>query len=514
MGWESPPMRTSVLLFLTVVSLALHASAQGKIWAYPYLQNVTPTSADLYWVSEDPRPLVLRLENQSVASQAVRAEALRFHSSEVERHPELAVSAPRFLHKVALRDLEPGREYRYQVDLSRGDEPFHSRFRTLPVGRQSFRFVAYSDSETEPESQGARVTWASPAEPGRRYLVDQTVGYRANLEAILASRPLAVVIAGDLVESGGEQRDWDEFWRMNTGPDGEHSLASQVPILPALGNHDYYGGPHGDKYALHAIMESSRRFFTYFHPTGSAEPQPYYSVALGPARLIVLDSCDGTPHETEADPNFHLHAAPREVAGIQADSRQTRWLEKELAESQKQDAFTFVVFHHCPYSSGPHGLPPGRGPGRDPQSGHPLRAWTPLFLKYGVDAVLTGHDEIWERSVVEGHEWIPGRGQVPHQIHFYDVGVGGDGLRAVQPGAENPFQRFLAERDAPERWENGVLVEGGRHYGHLEVTIEPEGEHGWTAVLEPVYLLPQRQADESWRFERRLYPDRVTLRAR
>lgn len=35
---------------------------------------------------------------------------------------------------------------------------------------------------------------------------------------------------------------------------------------------------------------------------------------------------------------------------------------------------------------------------RKPDSGYPVRSLTPVFMQYGVDAVFSGHDEMWERS--------------------------------------------------------------------------------------------------------------------
>lgn len=507
-------MRKPLLNLMLAFSLAGPALAEGKVWAYPYLQNVTSTSADVYWVSEDPRPLVLHLgDGRAFSSAAGRAEGLGFNLSEVKSSQQLAVAAPRFLHKVRVIGLAPGQTYSYRIELEPATDDFVSSLSTLPQGRQSYRFVAYSDSETEPESTGKPTAWPSHGDPNRVYLVDQTVGYRANLDTILERKPNAILIAGDLVESGGEQRDWDEFWKMNTNVDGAKSVASQIPIYPAIGNHEYYGGPNNGKYSLPAIIDASRRYFTYFHPTGTGSREDYYSVRLGPARLISLDSCDGTPHKTPADSNYYMNSAPKEVPGIQATSRQVAWLEKELAEAQKTDEFTFVFFHHCPYSSGPHGVPPGEGRGQDPQSGQPLRAWTPLFMKYGVDAVISGHDEMWERSTLQGTEVLPKGGTTPHTLQVYDVGIGGDGLRSSAGGGKNPYQKFLAETGAPEVWQNGVLVDGGRHYGHLEVNIVPDGDSGWTATLDPVYVFPIKDG-EGWRFERRLYNDKVVLRSR
>jgi hypothetical protein len=133
-------------------------------------------------------------------------------------------------------------------------------------------------------------------------------------------------------------------------------------------------------------------------------------------------------------------------------------------------------------------------------------------MRYGVDAVFAGHDEIWERSEVMGVEIKPDSSERPHRIHFYDVGTGGDGLRGPEHGLNNPNQEFLAHRDAPEIWQNGVLVDGGKHYGHLQVDVKPLADSSWQAVLEPVYVFPIFQNDTTYSgYERRLYDDIVTL---
>ena len=199
---------------------------------------------------------------------------------------------------------------------------------------------------------------------------------------------------------------------------------------------------------------------------------------------------------------------------MQPRSPQYRWLEQTLKAAQQRNGFTFVVAHHCPYSSGVHGLPPGRGGGLAPFSGLPLRALTPLFQRYGVDALFTGHDEMYERSAVPGHERLPDGTTREHLLQVYDVGVAGDGLRGPVEGAVNPHRAFLAHEDSPEQWKNGVLVDGGKHYGHLEVNVEPVGETAWRAQLDMVYLFPVMDADGAVRsFERRLYDDRIELTA-
>lgn len=504
---STDPLRRAFLTAL-IVGLCGTSCWAERLFAYPYLQRLTTDSAVIAWVSDSDTPRTLKLGSDTYQSEARPAPELEYNPEEQREFSQPEYLVPRYLHQVRIDGLQAGRRYRYAVELER---PFQAEFVSPKTGRTSYRFVAYSDSETEPESVGKPTSWPSSDDPKRVYLTDQDTGYRANLQLIRERQPQAVIIAGDLVESGGEQRDWDEFWRHNTNPDGAKSLASQIPILPAIGNHDSYGGPRNGKYERPAVKAARDKYFTYFQPTVPGQPREYHSVRLGPARLIFLDSCDGTPHKSAQDSNFHMEAAPALVPDFNPGSPQYLWLEKELAQAQKEDAFTFVVFHHCPYSSGPHAYPPGHGQGEDPQSGQPLLIWTPLFLRYGVDAAITGHDEIWERSTVEGEEVLPNGKKRAHILHVYDVGIGGDGLR--RPETDNPFRKFAADTGAPELWKDGVLVSGGRHYGHLEVNLEPVGRKGWKATLDPVYLFPIKDGD-GWKFERRLYPDTIVLLGR
>lgn len=66
------------------------------------------------------------------------------------------------------------------------------------------------------------------------------------------------------------------------------------------------------------------------------------------------------------------------------DPKQMQWFEKELAGSGSDWKIAF--FHHPPYASGMHG------------SDEILKSHLePLFLKYGVNVVFTGHEHFYER---------------------------------------------------------------------------------------------------------------------
>lgn len=475
-------------------SLAGSAASQYRVT--PYLQSVTAKAATVIWFSESANPGSLLVDSDAgseVTSAPRLACELDYHLAEF-RDFDAARSLP-YRHQVKLHGLEPGRSYR--IDVEQDGEARMLELRTPHASKA--RFVVYGDSETEPESTGAYAEWPAPGAGERRYPADQTRGYAANLAIIADSEPDFMAIAGDLVESGGEQRDWDEFWRHNA------ALAATVPIVPALGNHEYFAGP-GELggYGGAASQRALSKYESYF-----GWPN-YYLLNHGPIALIVLDANNGIPERSSMDTNWYLSDTAPEW---QEGSAQLAWLEQVLAEAQQDKAFTFVMFHPAPYSSGVHGRLPGVGETENFSSGRPLRMLTPLFLRYGVDAVFNGHDEMYEHSSVQGMEATTDGGQAAHSVHFFTIGTGGDGLRGPDPGLENPYGLFMAERDSPERYDgDGVLQSGGKHYGHLLVDVGRRDDGLWEANISPIYAFPLvNKQGKVQAFEQRVYDDVLIL---
>ena len=120
---------------------------------------------------------------------------------------------------------------------------------------------------------------------------------------------------------------------------------------------------------------------------------------------------------------------------------------------------------------------------------------------------------MYEHSLLSGIEVSSDGIERAHDIHFYDIGIGGDGLRGPVKDVTNPYRTFLAHSDSPEIYgEDGVLHDGGKHYGHLEVNVEQSSDGIWEARMDAVYVFPVLEADgQVVDFERRVYADTVTL---
>ena len=233
-------------LFLAAVMCAA-AAEKSEFRVPPYIQNPAPDAMTIVWFSELAQQghLIYRHASgtaSTIYTFPVRADALAYPEWEAVNFFSGSAPQPPYRHSVRLTGLTPDTEYSYTVE--QGVSRFTSTFRTAPSQDRAVRFIVYADSETEPESTGQRADWSDPASPdvARTYPIDQTLGYANNLKVIGSRSPDFVVVAGDLVQHGGEQRDWDEFWRHITHMDGSKSIASRVPFFASPGNHDYYEG--------------------------------------------------------------------------------------------------------------------------------------------------------------------------------------------------------------------------------------------------------------------------------
>lgn len=104
------------------------------------------------------------------------------------------------------------------------------------------------------------------------------------------------------------------------------------------------------------------------------------------------------------------------------DKKQVQWLENELSKDTSEWKVCF--FHHPPYSS-------AKKHGSDPQLREVVE---PIFIKYGVKVVLTGHDHVYERIK-------PQKG-----IYYFVSGAGGK-LRTGDIKSTSPLTDKSYDRD-------------------------------------------------------------------
>ncbi|MEQ7011093.1 metallophosphoesterase [Actinopolymorpha sp. B17G11] len=589
---RSTLVAASLAALILPVALAAPATGAGESQEHfrilPFLQSPSASEIRVTWFTENGEPGRLTISgpglNRNLTYDVAGELQPALAYTDAERSQQIPgleqgswlLGADSYKHTELIDGLRPGHRYEYTVQ--QGESTFQGRFETAPTADdwQHLRLIAMSDSETEPRGRVQKREWAPgavaddgdarpSAEPGSawdqvhgtttlsgtrvlRYPLTEDEGLRRNLAAVEQRSPDAVLFAGDLVQGGGYQPGWDEFFRHTAGPGGD--LLTSVPILPAFGNWESFGavnGGYGTPSDRTPVVRSRAKFHAYFDGPGNGTPQHqdnYYRVDYGPLTILTLDSNNGEPDDsaaryapeekltgrqftgpgTDTQENFtreeYESAGGTDLSDYNPGSQQWNWVERQLIDARANGQIVLVQFHHVPYSSGEHGLPMNHVL-TSGQGGTPMRVYHPLFEQYGVAAVISGHSEMFERSFVDSNG--DGLG-----VSYYDVGVSGDGLRGIRregasldsaPLGYNPFSQWTADQSEPERWAvvDGMpkLLAGGKHYGHLEINVNRlRGDRERTAQirLTPVHLFPVLDEDlDVARTERRTYHDGIVI---
>lgn len=507
----------------SIIGIAAFSSACfGQFRVSPYLLPADSTGAiRLTWFTDQDVPGKLAIwephttDTQYYTPAPVRAAELNYSAleeSERDSFPDMFRNAS-WKHSVVLKHLKPHVTYAYRV--IQGTAHYANQFTVAPEtgARTRIRFVAFADSETDPEGRHTQRPWVpgkqAPGSSGRpqgldNYLLTETAGFKANLGQIKQEKPDFIVLPGDIVQGGGYQRAWDEFFFHTAGKFDD--VLGQTLLLPAIGNWENFGARNGG-YDPQAVFQSRAKYKAYFPLPSNGHPDyqdTYYRVDYGPVTVITLDSSNGLPDSTDNDTNINISISTypgKDLPDISPGSDQWKWAEAQLKDAHDAGQLIFVQFHHIPYSSGGHILPL-TAENSSGQGGGPMRAYQPLFRKYGVVAVICGHNESLEHSLVDG-------------IHYWDVGIAGDGLGYslddVDPRRHNEYRQWVAHVDAPEHWRGRQLLSGGKHYGHLVVDVVPEGDRGYQVIMTPQYIFPVTDASgQVVSMETRVYDHVVT----
>lgn len=294
-------------------------------------------------------------------------------------------------HEVVLDGLAAGRVYPFYVETAQSSAlPPECRDAAVagvaddPDGPDDFwKYVQRRDAcrrvaqaiRSEP-----RDLRAAPADgPIRIAVVGDTraaagVGH-AVLDAVAADAPDLVVHTGDLVADAAED-DWQAFF------DAARPLLARAPLVPAFGERDR--GPWGDRFA---------QLFAVEPQSGAGHA---YAVDFGPVHVALLDTTRSVEEEAA-------------------------WLDADLGAAEARGArHLFVVLHWGPFSGGPAGGNRGA-----------LLSIVPVVRRHRVDAILSGHDRIYEHGVSDG-------------LDYFVSGGAGDGLDRAGAAPETVLARNVA----------------------------------------------------------------------
>jgi hypothetical protein len=286
--------------------------------------------------------------------------------------------------------------YRVHVALLHHDYWFDGFFYTSDNNMTSLTFYAFGDT------RDGGTEFAS---------VMNSMAF--DMDVNWEERGKLLIHTGDIVFNGPwhtyypSSQTWNThfFGRQCNNNGGDRSKAlwilARVPVLTTLGNHDFMWDGHSDKNSARFYMTNWPYWmYTYTNQITLEELCDnqdiivdesfiYYSFDYGPAHFISLDtySTDGNDQTFGLAPGHH----------------QVEWLENDLKNNNKPWTF---VFCHIPFYDG--------GGAYNHKA---IEGCEPLFQKYGVDAVLQGHQHCYVRINVD-------KG-TPNEIPYITLGGGG-----------------------------------------------------------------------------------------
>jgi hypothetical protein len=325
-------------------------------------------------------------------------------------------------NRVLLSSLSPGTTYHYSLSNDGIDWSSDRTFTTAVAGPSDFRFTAFGD-------QGVSTQSAAPM-----------------VSLIASLRPAFHLLAGDLAyatPSGLKLPDvtgfhpgfWTNYLNIN-GRTGSHS----IPWMASVGAHEVEPlGGHGYAGFVTRIPQG------YAESSGSPVVHAY---KYGNVAFIHLDGNEVSAQET--------------VNNGYTQGAQTTWLKRTLAHYRAAGSavdFIVVVVCCCCYST-------NRIHGSD---GGLRTVWGPLFDKYAVDLVISGHVHAYERTHPMRAGQLTRRVASGGTVHpategttYICVGGGGNGLYTTWYGTTGGGDRGSSTAPKVWEWSGGESASGGR----------------------------------------------------
>lgn len=226
-----------------------------------------------------------------------------------------------------------------------------------------------------------------------------------NPTATATPTPLVFAAIGDFGSTGPDESNvaalvtsWKPAFIITLG-DNNYPVGSADTIDANIGQ--YYHAYIGNYQGLYGSGSDINRFFPVpgNHDWQTPGIQPYLAYFTLPGNERYYDFTWGPVHF------FALDSDSREPDGVGASSVQAQWFQQAVAASTSP--WNLAYMHHAPYSSGHHGS----------------TAWAQWpYAAWGIDAVLAGHDHVYERLLVDGLLYFTnGLGGQPDRYWFPNV---------------------------------------------------------------------------------------------
>jgi hypothetical protein len=281
----------------------------------------------------------------------------------------------RYNYVCSFTGLQLGTEYRYRVRCN-GEVIAEGYFTTRQPRGRRVRFVAFGDN-----SHGD--------------ISDRAIAYQA-----YRVHPDFIMNAGDNVYVNGLDNEYSRYFfpvynADVPGPRLGAPLLRSVPFYTVMANHDVHAkDPETQRPCADFDADpDSLAYYTNFYFPLNGPPAPSQpTVTRGAAgRIEDFKRCAGPRFPGMANYSYdygdaHFLCLDSNVYVDPTDAALQHWIDADLAATDAR--WRFVVYHHPAFNVGAAHY----------REQH-MRALCPLFEKYGVDFVLSGHEHNYQRTV-------------------------------------------------------------------------------------------------------------------
>lgn len=335
---------------------------------------------------------------------------------------------------------------RAEVPAAVAVKPIAPPARPLPSEEASaavtrFSFIAYGD--TRSGSEAGVPGDGQILHPMHSQLVDQMLAKAKALET--TPFPVRFVVqSGDAVLRG----QIGQMWNVSFSPIIEKlTRGGNLPYFFSVGNHDVSTMPAGSPSRTQGLQNTLTAMSNLIPQEGSPrrlKGYPTYGFGYGNVFVIALDS------------------------NIASDQRQLAWVRDQLAGLDRS-RYTHVVavFHHPPFSSGPHG-----GDKLEQPSEIIRERYMPLFRRHHVRMIIAGHEHLLDH-------WVERYRDGGASYRLDEIVTGGGGAPIYTYSSEPDLKAYLAA-GAPQNVRVEHLAKPGPNRSdnpHHFVVIQVDGEH-------------------------------------
>ncbi|CAN0863526.1 Probable inactive purple acid phosphatase 27 [Linum grandiflorum] len=337
------------------------ANPSQPLYAHASSIDSSGTSMKVTWVSGSEESQQVKYGNgQTAKSQATTFTQHDMCSSLIPSPAkDFGWHDPGYIHSAVLTGLDPSTtsSYKYGSDsVGWSDELM---LKTPPAsGSDEVKFLAYADMGKAPLDPSVEHF----IQPGSLAVV------KAMTDEVDSGNVDSIFHLGDISYATGFLVEWDYFLHLIS------PLASKVPYMTAIGNHDRDYVDSGSVYTTSdSGGECGVPYETYFPMPTSGKDKPWYSIEQASVHFTVIS----TEHP------------------LADGSEQLEWIKSDMASVDRSKTPWLVFAGHRPmYSSS------------NPESvdANFVTTVEPLMQQYKVDLALFGHVHNYERtcSVYQG----------------------------------------------------------------------------------------------------------------